>query len=39
MAVEIFYNGTNVSDDYYGNKGKYFNDPRLRGDENGRKES
>ena len=24
MAVEIFYNGTNVSDDYYDHKGKYF---------------
>lgn len=25
MAVEIFYNDVNVSDDYYENKGKYFN--------------
>lgn len=25
MAVEIFYNDMNVSDDYYENKGEYFN--------------
>lgn len=25
MAVEIFYNNSNVSDDYYENKGEYFN--------------
>lgn len=24
MAVEIFHNGTNVSDDYYDHEGKYF---------------